>query len=138
VTQLHPFGETPLWAPFTERRPRRPVLDVWNGSGWTQWTWDDWLAAAFRFAGGLRRCGVLPGDRVACVIPNSAPGCAAVLGSWLAGACLVSVPTRARGMSVEHYMAQLRRISEMAEPVVLLVDQRLANTASNEDCARVG
>lgn len=86
------------------------------------WSWDEWRTRAARFGGGLRRLGVQPGERVACVLANSPESCAAVLGCWVAGACVVSLPTIARGMSAERYLGQLRRIIAQAQPALVLVD----------------
>ena len=62
------------------------------------------------------------GDRVACVLTNSPSACSTVFGVWLAGASLVSLPTIPRGMEPALYMAQLRRIVELAEPVLITAD----------------
>jgi acyl-CoA synthetase (AMP-forming)/AMP-acid ligase II len=49
-----------------------------------------------------------------------------VLGVWLSGATLLSLPLISRGMDAAGYVARLRRILHRAEPVALLCDQRFA------------
>ncbi len=110
-----------LWAPLEQARPSGPLLRVLDGTTWVDWSWDEWRRQASEFAGGLRTKGVRPGDRVACLLTNSPSSCAALLGAWMAGACVVSLPGMARGMAPERYQAQLRAILDQAQAVVLLV-----------------
>lgn len=109
-----------LWDPLGDSRKSGALLELWENDRWTTWSWDEWRSRAFRFAGGLRELGVRPGDRVACQLSNSPACCAAVLGTWLAGGCLVSIPGIARGVSWERYFTQVHRIVTQAEPNVLL------------------
>lgn len=128
--------ERSLWEPLGQSRSRRPLLRVWQHGDWRIWTWDEWREQAWRFAGGLQSLGVQPGDRVACLLTNTPSTCAAVLGTWLAGGCLVSVPAVARGMAAERYITQLRRIVEQAEPSVLLLASSYVE-AMREACPSV-
>jgi fatty-acyl-CoA synthase len=121
-----------LWAPLDERRRDRALLRVWDGGTWSTWSWDEWRRAAARFAGGLRDLGVGRGDRVACLLSNTQPTCAAVLGTWMAGGCLVSIPAIARGMTLDRYLAQLKRIVAQAEPALVLVEEALAEVLAAE------
>jgi fatty-acyl-CoA synthase len=115
-----------LWEPLDDRRPPRPQLSAWNGRGFTDWTWAEWLDAGGVAAAALRRAGVGPGSRVACVLTNSPETCAAVLGIWMCGASIVSMPAIARGMSPPRYVAQLRRICADASPRLALVAAEFA------------
>jgi acyl-CoA synthetase (AMP-forming)/AMP-acid ligase II len=115
-----------LWAPLERSAGRSDMLVTWEGDRFASWSWDGWRARALELAGGLRALGVRPGDRVAALLVNSADACAAVLGVWMAGGCLLSMPTIARGMAPDRYAAQLRRIVADAEPALVLTDAALA------------
>src|SRR4051794_26539537 len=92
-----------LWGPLERPSTRTDLLRTWSGSAWETWSWNQWRTSAFEFAGGLRRLGVAPGDRVAFLIDNSSDACAGVLGAWLAGACILSLPLIPRGMQPARY-----------------------------------
>jgi fatty-acyl-CoA synthase len=111
-----------------ERNDGRPdLLRIWDGSTFETWSWDDWRERSLRFAAGLRALGVHPGERVACILVNSPAACSAVLGTWLSGGCLLSFPLPARGMQMERYLGQLRRLIAQAQPELLLVDRGVAS-----------
>src|SRR3954463_8987857 len=55
------------------------------------WTWRDYLERAARFAGGLRRLGVRPGDRIVLMLRNRPEFHVADIGALLAGATPISV-----------------------------------------------
>jgi acyl-CoA synthetase (AMP-forming)/AMP-acid ligase II len=121
-------GSVPdLWRPFERTSAREDLLRTWSGNGWDAWSWDRWRSAAFEFAGGLRRLGVAPGDRVAFLLDNSSDACAGVLGAWLAGACILSLPLIARGMHPTRYLAQLNAILAASQPVVVVADGPIAD-----------
>lgn len=108
-------------------RPREGFrASIWAGDDFEHWDWDHWRAEASSMAAGLRALGVEPGSRVACVLTNCPACCAAVPAVWLAGGTVLSLPTIARGMSFEAYLAQLRRICTASEPVVLLMEEQFA------------
>jgi fatty-acyl-CoA synthase len=109
------------------------VLVTWNGRGFSEWSWDDWRGRSLRIAGGLQHLGVGAGDRVGCLLTNSSDACAAVLGVWLAGACLVSVPVISRGMALARYADQLRTICAQAELALLLCDASVASVVEAAD-----
>ena len=113
-----------LWRPLEENRAPGPHLQVWSGKNYQAHTWDDWRAAAEAIARGLRRTGIGPGSRVAAVLTNGFAACAAVLGSWLDGATLVSLPTRPRGMDHEEYLVVLARGCRTSGAELLLVEER--------------
>ena len=115
--------EPSLWDPLTREGGRSDLLLSWTGDAYTAWSWEDWCARSLRFARALRELGVRAGDRVACLLTNSPDVCAGVLGVWLSGATLLSLPLISRGMDAAGYVAQLRRIVRQSEPVVLLCDQ---------------
>src|SRR3954454_7341833 len=55
------------------------------------WTWHDYLERAARFAGGLRRLGVRPGDRIVLMLRNRLEFHVADMGALLAGATPISI-----------------------------------------------
>jgi fatty-acyl-CoA synthase len=113
-----------LFDVLDDPRPGREHLSVWNGSGFTTLTWDDWRTRGAEVAGALRRLGVQPGDRVGCLLTNRPEVCAAVLGVWMAGGTVVSIPIIARGMSPEAYMQQIRTVrAEVGADLVLMEAQ---------------
>jgi acyl-CoA synthetase (AMP-forming)/AMP-acid ligase II len=124
-----------LFAPLEERRPSGELLSVWEDGGWQSWSWEEWQAASFRFAGGLRGRGVRPGDRVALLLSNSRASCAGVLGCWLAGGCVVSLPMIARGMSVDSYASMLGRVFGQSEPSLVVVDPDHVSLVRSAGCA---
>jgi fatty-acyl-CoA synthase len=100
-----------------------PLLSVWDGRDFVGYSRDRWRAEAERAAAGLRELGVERGSQVACVLTNRFPAAAAAIGVWLAGGTIVSLPTMARGMSVEGYLRQLRGICETVGAELLLLEQ---------------
>lgn len=121
-----------LWGPLdATRSSSRPQLSVWDGAAFVEWTWDDWRSAALGVAAGLRRLGVEDGERVACVLTNSPQSCAWVLGTWLAGGTVVSMPAIARGVSPSLYLNQLRAICREAQPHLVAVDAPFLDAVSS-------
>jgi fatty-acyl-CoA synthase len=114
------------WTAFEEQRPAGPHLRVWDGRDFQQLEWDDWRRGALRAAAGLRDIGVAPGDSVGCILTNTPDVCKGVVGVWLAGATVVSLPTLARGADLLTYAAQLRRSCALAETGTLLVEEQFA------------
>lgn len=114
------------WTAFEEQRPAGPHLRVWDGDGFRDLGWDDWRRGALRAAAGFRRLGVGPGDRVSCILTNCPEVCEGVLGVWLAGATVVSLPTLSRGADLATYARQLRRSCAVAGTETLLVEERFA------------
>src|SRR3954467_886753 len=55
------------------------------------WTWREYLERAARFAGGLRRLGVNPGDRIVLMLRNRLEFHVADMGALLAGTTPISV-----------------------------------------------
>src|SRR4051794_32140901 len=55
------------------------------------WTWREYLERAARFAGGLRKLGVQPGDRIVLMLRNRLEFHVADVGALLAGATPISI-----------------------------------------------
>jgi fatty-acyl-CoA synthase len=69
---------------------------------------------------------VVPGEPVGCLLTNIFPVCAGAIGVWLAGGAVVSLPTPARGMAIEVYLAQLQGICDAMELRLLLAEENYA------------
>ncbi|HET9102410.1 MAG TPA: AMP-binding protein [Solirubrobacteraceae bacterium] len=126
-----------LWAGLERRDDRPDVLRCWDGSRYVRWSWDDWRAASARAAARLRAEGVRPGDRVACILANSPQSCALVLGVWMLGGCVVSLPTRARSMDHQAYLRLIDGIIDQANPSLTLVPDPKLAIAVSDNRARV-
>ncbi len=103
-----------------------PCIQAWNGDGFDSYDRDQWRAAAERAASGLRAKGVAPGQAVGCLLTNIFPVYAGAIGVWWAGGSIVSLPTPARGMAIEVYLAQLREIREAMDLQLLLAEENYA------------
>lgn len=114
-----------LWDALTREQYGRGTLWCWAGERFETATWDDVVADAQRVAAALRQLGVGPGSRVASVLSNSREAVPGVLGVWLAGGTLASLPVPARGMDADDYRDQLRRLIAQLEPSVLALDADL-------------
>jgi acyl-CoA synthetase (AMP-forming)/AMP-acid ligase II len=95
-----------LTAAAAERHGDRPA--VVSGDGAVRFTWAGLLDAAQGFGAALVEAGVSPGDRVALWAPNSPEWVAAVLGLFQAGAVLVPVNTRFKGVEAGDILARSR------------------------------
>ena len=115
-----------IWQAYETAGDTQPQLYSWRTGGYVPHTWDDWRRAAERAANGLRSLGIGPGARVAAVLTNTFEVCAAVPGTWLAGATLLSLPTLRRGQEVPDYTAQLRRLCQAADVQLLLLGGALS------------
>src|SRR5918997_2176080 len=79
-------------------------------------TWGELQDLSNRFANLLRERGVEPGDRVAMLLPATPETAAAFIGTWKAGAILLS-------MSVLYGDEGIRHRLEDSEPKVLVTDR---------------
>ncbi|HEX8066911.1 MAG TPA: AMP-binding protein [Thermoleophilaceae bacterium] len=105
--------------------PKRQSLHSWAGGSFAETSWNDVVADAHRVAVGLRRLGVGPGVRVATVLTNSPAVVRGLLGVWLAGGVVSSLPVPARAMGIEVYADQIATLSSHASSPVLLLEPRL-------------
>lgn len=111
-----------LWDLLTSGRPTT-ALHTWSADRYTAVPWPEVVRRAERTTAGLRAAGVRPGTRVATVLTNTADVVQGVLGSWLAGACVASLPLPSRGMSAAEYATQLRTLCGQLGPEALFVDE---------------
>jgi fatty-acyl-CoA synthase len=127
-----------VWEAYETTRDGVPQLYSWEGGGYVSHTWDDWRRGAERSAVGLRALGIGPGTRVAAVLTNAFEACTAVLGTWLAGATLLSLPALRRGQEVPDYLAQLRRLCKQADAQLLLLEERFLELLGAEELGGAG
>jgi fatty-acyl-CoA synthase len=90
-----------------------------------QATWGEVVRDAERMTVGLRAAGVRPGARAAGVLTNSPAVVRGILGTWLAGGALASLPVPARGMDVAEYIAQITAMCEQLQPEVFLIAENM-------------
>jgi acyl-CoA synthetase (AMP-forming)/AMP-acid ligase II len=114
-----------LWDALTREQHGGGTLRCWTGERFETASWTEVVADARRVAATLRRLGVGPGSRVASVLSNSPEAVRGVLGVWLAGGTLASLPVPARGMDVEDYRGQLRTLIAHLRPAVFAIDADL-------------
>jgi fatty-acyl-CoA synthase len=114
---------TVLWDALAE--PGARSLRCWAGRSFEEATWAEVSADAARMTAGLRSAGVGPGERVATVLTNTPAAVRGILGTWLAGGTLASLPLPARGMNLAEYAGQIQLLCERIEPAALLVDAEL-------------
>jgi fatty-acyl-CoA synthase len=122
-----------VWEAYEEPRDDGPQLWFHEGARFAPVTWDEWRRAAERAALGLRRLGIGRGDRVAAVLTNTFEVCAAVPGTWLAGATLLSLPTMRRGITPAEFVAQLRRLARDGEARLMLLEERYIELLGDGD-----
>lgn len=113
-----------LWDGITAG-PRRTALHCWQGDGYEAHPWGRMVHDAERMTAGLRRAGVEPGARVASVLTNAPEVVRGILGVWLAGGVVASLPVPARGMDAEEYGRQLLSIHAKLESSLFLLEERL-------------
>lgn len=127
-----------LWNRLMEPKVPDAAFMVWEDEGFTDYTWADVVRAGERSAAGLRRLGVEPGTRVACVLTNTFDVCAGVLGIWLAGGVVLSMPTPARGMAPDEYLEQVFSLTRAGGAELLMLDAAFAGFVQPPPGLRVG
>jgi len=119
-----PVPGTTLWDQLIAAGDTRSSLHCFTGTRYESATWREVISDAERMTAGLRRAGVEPGARVAAILTNGPSAVRGMLGVWLGGGSLASLPVRARGMDEGEYAAQLEAICDQLEPEALLVEER--------------
>jgi acyl-CoA synthetase (AMP-forming)/AMP-acid ligase II len=99
-----------LWQAFDSTRGHGRQLSVWSSGGFRDLSWEDWRRGAWMACAAAQAAGAGPGTPVACILTNTVEACLALPGIWLAGSHVLSLPLLARGMSLDAYAVQLRRI----------------------------
>ncbi|HYO55522.1 AMP-binding protein, partial [Archangium sp.] len=91
----------------------------------TSLSWAQVYGRARRFAAGLRRLGVSPGERVALLLPTSPGFMEAFFGSLLAGAVPVPLYPPVRLGRLEEYHRSTARMLEVSAAAVVLTDAKV-------------
>lgn len=97
-----------------------------------QATWGEVVRDAERMTAGLRAAGVRPGTRAASVLTNTPAVVRGILGTWLAGGALASLPVPARGMDLAEYVRQITAMCEQLQPEVFLVTEKMLDVLPEE------
>ncbi|PXX54891.1 acyl-CoA synthetase (AMP-forming)/AMP-acid ligase II [Nocardia tenerifensis] len=111
-----------------QSRPRTHSLMAWENEGYVRIPWAEVAQRARHMTAGLRRRGVAPGTRVASVLTNGSDVVSGVLGIWLAGGAVASLPVPSRGMGFEEYLASLGVMCEQLDPQLVVLDAGLLTT----------
>jgi acyl-CoA synthetase (AMP-forming)/AMP-acid ligase II len=127
------YDANPVWQAHESARRSGVHLHCWDGGSYQEHTWDDWRTGAERAAVGLRQLGVESGVRVAAVLTNTFDVCTALVGTWLAGGTLLSLPGMRRGQPIDDYVAQLRRLCNQFDAHVLLLEGRFLEFLDDQD-----
>jgi fatty-acyl-CoA synthase len=114
-----------LWDALMSHGPSSGTLHCWDGARFEAASWSGVIKDARRFAAGLRGHGVRPGVRVASVLTNSPAAVRGILGTWLAGGAIASLPVPARGMEIEEYARQLAVLCGHVDPQIFVIDESL-------------
>ena len=79
------------------------------------WTWRDYVDAAARFAGGLRRLGVGTGDRVVIMLRNRLEFHVADLGALLVGATPISIYNSSSAEQITYLVGHCAAVAAVTE-----------------------
>jgi fatty-acyl-CoA synthase len=118
-----------LWEVLTAQRYGHGTLWCWTGDRFESASWSEVVEDARVIAAALRARGVEPGTRVAAVLTNTPAAVRGVLGVWLAGGALASLPVPSRGQDLEEYRRQLVTLNGQLEPAAFVVDAPLVPLA---------
>ncbi|TDC65374.1 AMP-binding enzyme [Micromonospora sp. KC207] len=113
-----------LWEALT-RRTGHGRLRAWTGSGFAEMTWGEVATEAAGVAAGLRRAGVHPGRTVAALLTNTPAAVPGLLGIWLAGGTVASLPVPAPGMDRRAYARDVADLVGRLDAPLILADERL-------------
>lgn len=125
-----------LWKALTSGSARG-VLHAWSGESFEHTAWRDVARDALGAAARLRGAGVRPGTRVATVLTNGPDTVRGLLGIWLAGAAIASLPLPTRGQSPQEYTRLLAALAGRLDPAAVVVDRQLAGLVPTELTAHV-
>ena len=95
----------------------------WTDNRYERTLWDEVTRDSERMTRGMRDAGVEPGARVATILTNTPATVRGLLGAWLAGGAIASLPVPARGMSPEEYAEQIATLCAHVDPAVFIVDE---------------
>lgn len=138
MSSKHVTGGPSLWDQLTRSAGahRSSSMYCWTGDRYEPSPWAAVARDAEAMTAGLRRAGIRPGARVATVLTNNPYAIRGLLGVWLAGGTMASLPVPARGMSAEEYARQLAAIAQQIDPVVFLVEEQMLGVVPEDLRAR--
>lgn len=110
----------------------RSTLHCWDGERFAAAPWADVVRDAVGMTAGLRAAGVRPGRPVATVLTNTPEVVRGVLGTWLAGGTIASLPIPARGMDMDDYGRQLVALTRHVGAETFLIDERALSVVPEE------
>jgi acyl-CoA synthetase (AMP-forming)/AMP-acid ligase II len=96
----------------------------WDGSTFRKRTYGEMFESARAVGAALRARGVQAGELVPAVLTNGLAVPAGVLGVWMTGAAVASLPIIARGMSAERYGEQILRLASLLDSEFILIEER--------------
>jgi fatty-acyl-CoA synthase len=102
------------------------TLRCWDGTAFQSASWAQVSRDALNMTAAMRRAGVAPGRGVASILTNSPLSVRGILGIWLAGGTLASLPIPARGMDSDEYGEQLATLVGHLGAETLFLDAQLA------------
>ena len=98
------------------------TLSCWTGDGFERAPWQDVVRDAERMTGGLRRAGVGRDACVAALLTNTPQTVRGLLGTWLAGGMVASLPVPVRGTDATEYERLLLSACDRLEPALVACD----------------
>lgn len=114
-----------LWDALTSREGRGS-LRTRTESGFVQTPWRDLAAEAARTAGVLRRAGVRPGRTVAAILTNAPDVVPGLLGVWMAGGVVASLPVPSPSADPQAYAHGVMAIADRIDAPLILTDSEIA------------
>jgi len=116
--------------------PKTSTLRTFENGDSVVQPWNDVIARGYRMATGLRRRGL--GQRpVACVLTNSSDVISGMLGIWLNGGAIASLPVPARAMDIREYADQQVAICNRLGTGTLMLERQLIGALAEAIGGRV-
>jgi acyl-CoA synthetase (AMP-forming)/AMP-acid ligase II len=103
------------------------TVRIWTGTDFLVTSWSEISRRAMGIAGGLRALGVGPGTILATVLTNTPEAVSGLLGAWLAGAAVASLPIPSRGQDLHLYAGELAALRERIESPILVSEKGLTD-----------
>ena len=116
-----------LWKALTSRTGQGALL-AWGESGFVETPWRDVAAEADGIAATLRRAGVRPGRNVAVLLTNTPATVPGLLGIWLAGGTIASLPVLTPGMDRPTYARHIGSLLDKLDAPLVIAEDRLLET----------
>lgn len=124
-----------LWEALTSRTGQG-ALHAWGESGFVETPWRDVAAEAEGIAATLRRAGVRPGRNVAVLLTNTPATVPGLLGIWLAGGTIASLPVLTPGMDRPTYARHIGSLLDKLDAPLVIADDRVLETLPGSSRSR--